>query len=68
MRTKKEDPRHFAAGFYICPVTQAEVPLEAEVPRAWVDWPVRVKCRECGQEHLLNYDDVHHTSPIFGYE
>jgi hypothetical protein len=63
-----ERERHFEAGYYICPVTQAEVPLESEVPRAWLDWPVNVVCKECGRIHLLGYEDVHQVSPVFGYE
>ena len=67
MEPAKEE-RHFATGCFICPLTKTEVELEADVPRAWVNWPVRVKCKACGQEHLLEYQDVRSSSPVFGYE
>jgi hypothetical protein len=64
----KPGPRHFEAGWYICPVRHLEVPLEAAVPRVWVHWPVRVGCVACGEEHVLQYDDVRQKEPAFGHE
>ena len=68
MKLTKEPGRHFAAGSYVCPQTLAEVELEADVPRAWVEWPIRVQCKACGMQHLLEYDDVHQKDPLFGRE
>jgi hypothetical protein len=63
-----EEPRHFAAGTYTCPVTHVEVELEADVPRPWVHWPIRIACSSCGETHLLNYEDVLQHEPAFGHE
>lgn len=68
MYPTKEEPRRFPTGCYICPVKKTEVELDADVPRAWVQWPVQVVCKACGQPHLLEYEQVHQCSPIFGRE
>ncbi len=68
MYPKEDEERHFEAGCYTCPVTHEEMHLETDVPRAWVHWPVRVVCKACGQEHLLQYEDVDQCCPVFGYE
>ncbi len=68
MTQDKAEERHFTTGCYTCPKSKKEAELEAEVPRAWVHWPIRVQCRACGEEHLLEYDDVHQCCPVFGYE
>lgn len=63
-----EAERRFPAGSYVCPVTQREVFLEQKVPRPWVRWPVRVLCKACGQEHVIEYGDVRQMEPVFGHE
>lgn len=68
MAYPKEEPRHYGVGSFTCPVTQKDVELEADVPRAWVPWPMRVMCRSCGKEHVLQYDDVRQKEPVFGHE
>ena len=65
--TEKEEERRFATGCYVCPVTKKEMELDADVPRAWVHWPVKIQCAACGQEHVLEYYDVHQC-PVFGHE
>jgi hypothetical protein len=62
------EARHFVAGCYLCPQTRQEIPLESSVPRPWVYWPVQVHCVACGQDHLIEYDDVIHVNPAFGHE
>jgi hypothetical protein len=64
----KDEPRHFRAGSYTCPRTKEEVDLELEVPRAWAEWPLQVRCKACGNVHRLEYDDVRQKEPIFGRE
>ena len=68
MTQDKGEERHFPTGCYICPKLKKEAQLEAEVPRAWVHWPIRVQCSACGEEHLLEYDDVIQKEPVFGRE
>jgi len=69
MKLTKEEERHFVAGCYTCPQTKTEVQLEADVPRPWVEWPMRVQCKSCGKEHVLEYDDVRQCGgPTFGRE
>lgn len=68
MQQPKEPARHYPAGSYTCPVLKVAVELEADVPRPWVEWPVRVHCKECGGDHLLQYDDVQQHEPVFGHE
>lgn len=68
MRYPTEEPRHYGAGFYVCPVTKSSLLLESDVPRPWVEWPVRVQCKACGSEHLIDYDDVRQQEPVFGHE
>ena len=68
MKLTNGEERHFTTGRYICPQKKVEVDLEAEVPRAWVEWPIRVPCQACGKEHLLQYEDVRQLEPIFGRE
>lgn len=68
MRYPKEDPRHFGVGTYTCPVKNVEVELQADVPRPWVEWPYRVRCSACGEEHELGYEDVRQREPAFGHE
>ena len=65
--TKEDAAKSFRVGCYLCPQTKAEVDLETDVPRAYVRWPVKVQCKSCGQEHSLEYDDVHQCS-VFGRE
>ncbi len=62
------EPRHFGAGWFTCPVTKKELLLEADVPRPWLHWPVRVDCKSCGSVHLLEYKDVRSAEPVFGRE
>lgn len=64
----KELERHFLAGCYLCPETGREERLELEMPRAWIEWPVKVECKACGRAHLLHYEDVRRLQPVFGYE
>ncbi len=68
MLSYEEKSRHYVAGSYTCPATQAEVELEVEVPRPWIEWPIRVKCQACGMEHLLQYEAVRQKEPAFGHE
>jgi hypothetical protein len=68
MRYPKEEARHYAAGYYVCPANNQTVELEADVPRPWIEWPVTVRCKACGEEHRLEYDDVLAHEPAFGYE
>ncbi len=68
MAYAKEAPRHYGTGAYICPVTRAQVQVEADAPRPWVQWPMRVRCKSCGKEHLLQYEDVRQQEPVFGHE
>ncbi len=68
MRYPAAEDRQFAVGFYECPVTGCEVSLEQPVPRPWVKWPVHVLCKACGQEHIVEYDDVRQLEPAFGHE
>ena len=65
--TREDTAKTFRVGCYLCPLTTTEVGLDADVPRAYVRWPVKVRCKACGQEHLLNYDDVP-QQPVFGRE
>ncbi len=58
----------FKIGTYICPKTKAEVPLFSCCPLPYLHWPMVVqKCRECGEQHVLQCQDVQHP-PTFGYE
>ncbi len=68
MQYSQEEPRHFKAGFYLCSVTMTEVLLEADVPRPWIQWPMRVRCKACGAEHVLEYEEVRQEEPVFGRE
>ncbi len=68
MKPDVEHPRVFVAGYYICPATQEHVPLETDVPRAWVHWPVSVQCKSCMATHVLTYEDVFQPVPAFGFE
>ena len=55
-------------GTYLCPDKGAEVSLEVHGHMATLHWPVVVKpCPACGQEHVLQYEDVRHP-PALGYE
>ena len=63
-----EEERQFPTGCYVCPATGSEVLLEQNVPRPWVQWPVRVLCKTCGQEHVIEYNDVRQVEPVFGHE
>ena len=68
MTHPKEEERHFRTGCYMCPITRSDVLLEMSVPRPWVNWPVRVLCKACGQEHVIEYSDVRQLEPVFGHE
>jgi RNase P subunit RPR2 len=68
MRYPKEEERHYPAGCYVCPVKNLTVELEADVPRPWIEWPMTVRCKACGEEHRLEYDDVLAHEPAFGHE
>ena len=68
MRYPSEEPRHYETGVYSCPVTREEVHVESNVPRPWVAWPIRIICKACGTEHVLEYDDVRQGEPVFGHE
>ncbi|MBI3669534.1 MAG: hypothetical protein HY237_07135 [Acidobacteria bacterium] len=68
MQHPEGEPRHYKAGFYLCPVTMKEVLLEADVPRPWIHWPMRVACKACGSEHVLGYEQVRQEEPVFGHE
>jgi hypothetical protein len=58
----------FEIGTYDCPSTNSEVMLELSTPLASIEWPVTVECcPDCGQEHVVQYQDVHHA-PALGYE
>ncbi len=58
----------FEVGKYICPKTEALVPLRLEAPRPAIAWPVHVvKCASCGEEHWIQQTDLRHP-PVFGYE
>lgn len=68
MHYPKEAPRHYAVGIYTCPTKNIDVELEADVPRPWVHWPMRVICQACGEEHEVRYEDVLEPQPAFGHE
>jgi hypothetical protein len=68
MKTDVEAPRVFLSGWYVCPVTKERLPMETEVPRAWVEWPATVKCSSCKANHVLQYEDVFQPVPAFGFE
>ena len=58
----------FEIGTYDCPSTKSPVILELSTPFASLEWPVTVECcADCGQEHVVQYQDVRHT-PALGYE
>lgn len=58
----------FEIGTYVCPKKKAQVVLELPTPMASLEWPVTVeRCPACGQEHVLQYEDVSHV-PALGYE
>lgn len=58
----------FEVGTYICPNTGSPVGLKETHPLSELKWPVVVEhCPECGQRHLIAYEDVRHR-PVFGYE
>ena len=67
-RFREEPERHFVAGFFLCPVTKREVPLETLVPGPWVEWPVTLQCPDCHNEHQVQYEDILHREPAFGHE
>lgn len=58
----------FEIGSYDCPRTKEQVVLELSTPLASLGWPLTVEhCPDCGQEHVLQYQDVRHA-PALGYE
>ena len=58
----------FEIGTYECPSTKSQVILELSTPLASLEWPVTVeRCPDCGQEHVVQYQDVRHA-PALGYE
>lgn len=68
MRAANPRVVEFEIGKYVCPNTNKLVPLMASRPLAFVEWPLVVEhCRECGERHALECEDVHHR-PVFGYE
>lgn len=68
MAAGKPQLKQFEIGTYLCPQTKLRLPLMAPRAVAFMDWPVVVeKCAGCGQEHVLQSEDVLHR-PAFGYE
>lgn len=61
-------PTAFKVGTFVCPKTKAPVPLMATSSLPFLEWPIVVeKCEACGEQHVLQSDDVYHP-PAFGYE
>jgi hypothetical protein len=58
----------YLVGHYVCPREHKEVGLIASTPRQWVRWPMTITCSLCGEEHVLQYDDVRQDYPAFGHE
>ena len=68
MSLKQTEVAEFEIGTYICPNTKLPIPLKAPRELPFVDWPMVIKqCGRCGQEHVVESEDVHHP-PVFGYE